>query len=490
MAPPILHTLPEHPARSTRTAAERDDTSRPLSSRSHQARDEGCSGGIRSIVASSLAIATVRRPSGLDREVCGGQVSCQQSPVISYISKEMVVGIGDTVDLQCSVQYADAYPIIWVKTSTTDPSNNLFISSGSKAVVPDQRFSIRHDEGSNTYTLQITKLQETDSGLYQCQIILGPTSKLSSNVYVTVRGDLCIYVLRRGGRWMWGHERSTYVGGADVRVLPTRTLLMPEVVICDTIHTLLISLAWFASHIQAAVLGILQFLVPPIISDNSTRSVIASTGQNITLECYATGHPTPHISWRRENNDLLPTGGAVYRGNILNIFNVSKNDRGTYYCIADNGVGNGARRNIGVEVEFAPVVSVDRPRYGQALQNPMDLLCHIEAFPSPSVVWLKDGYQLNDNQYYRISIFSTAEEFTDSTLRINAIEKKQYGNYSCKALNKLGSDEKIIELYETVNVICPPACDKSYQAAACHLQSLSASVLVLLSMLCALLAKH
>ncbi|XP_050035352.1 lachesin isoform X2 [Dermacentor andersoni] len=339
--------------------------------------------------------------------------SCQQSPVISYISKEMVVGIGDTVDLQCSVQYAEAYPIIWIKINERDPSNNLFISSGSKAIVPDQRFSIRHDEGSNTYTLQITKLQETDSGLYQCQIILGPTSKLSSNVYVHVR-------------------------------------------------------------------------VPPIISDNSTRSVIASTGQNITLECYATGNPTPHISWRRENNDLLPTGGAVYRGNILNIFNVSKNDRGTYYCIADNGVGNGARRNIGVEVEFAPVVSVDRPRYGQALQNPMDLLCHIEAFPSPSIVWLKDGYQLNDNQYYQISIFSTADEFTDSTLRIIAIEKKQYGNYTCKALNKLGNDEKIIELYETVNVICPPACDKSYQSGSSHLQSSFACFLVMLSMICAI----
>ncbi|KAL3256043.1 hypothetical protein MRX96_017248 [Rhipicephalus microplus] len=310
--------------------------------------------------------------------------SCQQSPVISYISKEMVVGIGDTVDLQCSVQYAEAYPIIWVKINERDPSNNLFISSGSKAIVPDQRFSIRHDEGSNTYTLQITKLQETDSGLYQCQIILGPTSKLSSNVYVHVR-------------------------------------------------------------------------VPPIISDNSTRI------------CDSQHRPEHHF-------------GVLCYG----IFNVSKNDRGTYYCIADNGVGNGARRNIGVEVEFAPVVSVDRPRYGQALQNPMDLLCHIEAFPSPSIVWLKDGYQLNDNQYYQISIFSTADEFTDSTLRIIAIEKKQYGNYTCKALNKLGSDEKIIELYETVNVICPPACDKSYQSGSSHLQSSFACFLVMISMILAI----
>lgn len=77
----------------------------------------------------------------------------------------------------------------------------------------------------------------------------------------------------------------------------------------------------------------------------------------------------------------------------------------------------------------------------------MDLQCHIEAFPSPSVLWLKDDYHLTDNQFYQISIFSTADEFTDSTLRIISIEKKQYGNYTCKAINKLGSDEQVVELY-------------------------------------------
>lgn len=55
----------------------------------------------------------------------------------------------------------------------------------------------------------------------------------------------------------------------------------------------------------------------------------------------------------------------MYRGNTLTIHNITKNDRGTYYCIADNGVGRGAKRNVGVEVEFAPEVTVGRPRYLQ-----------------------------------------------------------------------------------------------------------------------------
>ena len=66
------------------------------------------------------------------------------------------------------------------------------------------------------------------------------------------------------------------------------------------------------------------------------------------------------VSWRRENYAVLPTGGSQYRGNILTIPSVNKEDRGTYYCVAENGVGKGKRRNIAVEVEFAPVVTVPR----------------------------------------------------------------------------------------------------------------------------------
>lgn len=322
-----------------------------------------------------------------------GFINAQQNPTITFITKERVVNIGDTVDLQCSVQYTGQYPVIWVKLNQENPDNNVFISSGGNKVVPDLRLSIRHDEASSSYTLQITKIQEIDAGLYQCQVLIGSNNKITANVWVHVR-------------------------------------------------------------------------ISPVISDNSTRSVITSIGNNVTLQCYSHGYPKPRISWRRENNDLLPTGGAVYYGNILTIFNISKNDRGTYYCIADNGVAKGARRNIGVEVEFAPVVKAERFRYGQALQYTMDLLCRVEAFPSPSVLWIKDGVQLQDNQHYQISIFPTDDEFTETTLRVITIEKKQYGNYTCRAINKLGQGDAIIQLYETPHATCPPACELTYLSGA------------------------
>lgn len=205
--------------------------------------------------------------------------------------------------------------------------------------------------------------------------------------------------------------------------------------------------------------------IPPMIADNSTRSVITSVGDRVILKCYAFGYPNPLISWRRERHKLLPNRMAIYKGNDLVIDHVTKDDRGTYYCVADNGVGQGARRNIGVEVEFPPFVRAGRSLVKQALQYDADLHCHIEAFPSPSIQWVKDGQIINDNQHYQINTFVRTDEFIDTTLRVRRIEKKQFGRYLCQAYNKLGINQTTIELVESVNIVCPPACDSGYYAS-------------------------
>jgi len=198
----------------------------------------------------------------------------------------------------------------------------------------------------------------------------------------------------------------------------------------------------------------------------------------VSLECYAGGHPEPRVSWKRENNAILPTGGSIYRGNILKIPKIKKEDRGTYYCVAENGVGKGARRNIAVVVEFAPVITVPRPRLGQALQYDMDLECHIEAYPQPAIVWLKDDVQLSTSQHQSISFFGSVDEYTDTTIRIITIEKRQYGKYICKAVNKLGSAEAGVELFETIIPVCPPACSQAHYGGASQITSSTALIIL------------
>ena len=153
---------------------------------------------------------------------------------------------------------------------------------------------MRYDTASATYTLQIKDVQRTDEAVYQCEIQVSTTNKVSRYVSLKVSQ-------------------------------------------------------------------------PPVILDNSTRSVVVQEGQEAELLCDAAGSPPPQVSWRRENNAILPTGGIVYRGNKLKIHSIKKEDRGTYYCVADNGVGKAARRNVAVDVEFKPEVKVVTPKVSQAI---------------------------------------------------------------------------------------------------------------------------
>ena len=90
----------------------------------------------------------------------------------------------------------------------------------------------------------------------------------------------------------------------------------------------------------------------------------------------------------------MPTGGIKYKGNVLTIHSVKKEDRGTYYCVADNGIGKPARRNVAVEVEFPPSVTVNHKQtLRQAFGYSVEMVCHIEAFPAPTITWVHDGIQ-------------------------------------------------------------------------------------------------
>merc|ERR1719384_1895055 len=225
---------------------------------------------------------------------------------------------------------------------------------------------------------------------------------------------------------------------------------------------------------------------PPIISDNSTRSVVVVEGQKVILKCYASGYPPPEIYWRRQDNAVLPTNTSIFKGNELLFENVRKEHRGTYYCVATNVVGQGARRNVDVEVEFKPIMKIPRKRVGQALQFDMDLECHIEAYPPPAIKWYRDNIQLTNNQHFSISHFAFDDEYTNTILRVITIEKKQYANYSCKAINILGEANGTVELFETVVPICP-ACDGyNYFSSGKDPLSTSALPIILLALVSAL----
>ncbi|KAK0075803.1 hypothetical protein PV325_006368, partial [Microctonus aethiopoides] len=56
-----------------------------------------------------------------------------------------------------------------------------------------------------------------------------------------------------------------------------------------------------------AELGCLDILVPPdiVYGDETSKDLSVSEGENVTLNCQATGTPKPRVSWRREDGQHI-----------------------------------------------------------------------------------------------------------------------------------------------------------------------------------------
>jgi len=301
--------------------------------------------------------------------VLSSSVMGQRTPTISFVSANISTTRSSTIDMDCSVLYGTEYPVLWMKQVSGTPP--IPLSESSSLIIRDNRFSLRYDTASATYTLQLKDVQTSDEARYECQIIVGVNNKVTRSLYLSVNE-------------------------------------------------------------------------PPVINDESTRSVVVNENNPATLECSARGIPPPRIEWRRENNAILPTGGVIYRGNTLKIHSVKKEDRGTYFCVADNGVGKAAKRNVALEVEFKPnIVDKSDGVITQAEGYEVALVCSVEAFPPATITWLQGGIQRSTtNKDFTVFKGVGVNGLISSNLKIKHITSALYGEYVCKAVNKLGETEQ------------------------------------------------
>ncbi|KAJ8394283.1 hypothetical protein AAFF_G00048660 [Aldrovandia affinis] len=77
--------------------------------------------------------------------------------------------------------------------------------------------------------------------------------------------------------------------------------------------------------------------------------VVVNPGQTVTLVCIASDRePTPTLTWVR-SADSLP-GKSVLNGGTLTLPAITSDDAGLYSCVANNNVGNPAKKSTTVVV--------------------------------------------------------------------------------------------------------------------------------------------
>lgn len=93
----------------------------------------------------------------------------------------------------------------------------------------------------------------------------------------------------------------------------------------------------------------LTVLVPPSILPDTSDDKTVRVGSLVSLRCHASGSPDPVVYWKRKDDAKLPNGVPAYPFPVLEFVAAAGHD-GVYQCMALNGVGERARKNLRVTV--------------------------------------------------------------------------------------------------------------------------------------------
>ncbi|KAM9183380.1 neogenin isoform 6-T6 [Dugong dugon] len=352
---------------------------------------------------------------------------------------------GSSVILNCSAYSEPSPKIEWKKDGTF---LNL-VSDDRRQLLPDGSLFI-----SNVVHSKHNKL---DEGYYQCVAtveslgtIVSRTAKLTvaglprfvsqpepSSAYAgnsailncDVNADLVPFV-------RWEQNRQPILLDDRVIKLSSGTLVISNVTEGDEgLYRCIVESGGPPKSSDEAELKVLP---DPEVTSNlmflkQPSSLVRVIGQSVVLPCVASGLPTPTVRWMK-NEETLDTESSerlvLLAGGSLGISDITEDDAGTYFCIADNGnetIEAQAELTVQAQPEF-----LKQPANIYAHES-MDIVfeCEVTGKPTPTVKWVKNGDMVIPSDYFKI--------VKEHNLQVLGLVKSDEGFYQCIAENDVGN---------------------------------------------------
>ncbi|XP_054834176.1 peroxidasin homolog isoform X1 [Eublepharis macularius] len=162
-------------------------------------------------------------------------------------------------------------------------------------------------------------------------------------------------------------------------------------------------------------------------------------GESVTLECSATGHPQPRITWTKGDRTPLPNNPriTITPSGGLYIQNVDQEDGGEYTCFATNSIDN-IHATAFIIVQAVPQFTVTPQDRAVIEGQTVDFPCEAQGYPQPVIAWTKGGSQLSVDRRHLV--------LSSGTLRISRVALHDQGQYECQAVNIVGSQRVAVHL--------------------------------------------
>ncbi|XP_063792751.1 hemicentin-2 [Pseudophryne corroboree] len=189
---------------------------------------------------------------------------------------------------------------------------------------------------------------------------------------------------------------------------------------------------------------LLEVYVAPHIDGGGVKpvSIKSVLGRPLDLECSATGHPPPVLSWLKDGLMVTERDGLQIKdgGRTLSLAAVTESSQGTFACVAISLAGESTLQ-YSVEVLVPPNVQISgvSDHVTVTVNAPLDLSCHVTGRPTPRVWWLRNGRPVDDQD---------GLEILDGgrTLAIRLTQSGHAGRYTCRAEGDAGMAEAAVDV--------------------------------------------
>ncbi|XP_051505219.1 matrix-remodeling-associated protein 5-like [Myxocyprinus asiaticus] len=167
---------------------------------------------------------------------------------------------------------------------------------------------------------------------------------------------------------------------------------------------------------------------------------LKADGEDITLECRATGKPKPEFLWILPNGTALNPGMKLQRfthyleNGTLRIMQPVVVDKGVYRCLAKNVAGQ-AEKRYALEHGQKPQIRNSAATMKISLGRTLNMPCTVDGWPQVTITWtLPNGLVLDKPQ-----VIGKVTYLSNGTLQVRETSKSDRGTYTCKATNTFGS---------------------------------------------------
>ncbi|XP_069004335.1 immunoglobulin superfamily member 10 [Embiotoca jacksoni] len=415
---------------------------------------------------------------GSDKLLVTLSVLAYPSRILEPKMREIKSHAGNTVEMKCKAEGRPMPMISWILANRTQVRGQNTergrVSVSAEGTLVIEEVSI-YDRGH--YKCIASNAAGADTATVRLHVVAAPPgiveqkrqqlkTSIGQNLWLPCTGhgtpQPTIHWVLHDGSMIRSNRRAN---DPKISMYENGTLHIKDVTSTDSGKYECIATSSTGSERRVVTLMVETQQSVPQIVETSQRLTELSFGDQLRLNCSATGDPTPKIIWRLPSKAVVDRWHRmgsrirVLENGTLIVDTLSNKDAGDYLCVARSNIGDDLQL-MKVSVSMKPA-KIEPKLYGKkqvTYGNDLRVDCKASGAPKPEISWgLPDGTVVNSAlQSDAGSRGGRARRYTlfdNGTLYLNQVGMSEEGDYTCYAENQVGKDE--MHLHITVVTAAP-----------------------------------